>query len=588
MHQTNQKLSDTVERKFIEQIGSSDFDVLTPSGFEPIISTNKTIEYEVYEVKLDNGLSLKCADTHILINIHGEEVFAKDSVGELINTRIGGGIVVSVENLGYSENMYDLSVGSDEHVYYTNDILSHNTTTAAAYILWYATFNEMKTTAVLAQKSAQAREILSRVQQMYENLPNFLKMPVVEWNKGNVEFVNGCKIFTSATGGGNIRGKSISFLYLDEFAWIPKNIQNEFMTSVYPTISSGTESKIVITSTPNGFNEFWRIWDGAIKKQNLYVYVDSHWSEVPGRDEKWKEATIKQLGSERKFQQEYACEFLGSALTLIDPSYITKQEKNSPIFENNVFRIYERPKKNRRYVLALDFSRGTMGDYHAGQMIDVTEFPYRQVAVLHNNEIQPIVLPNYIHPFAKEYNEAFIIGEINDNGQAVLDALRYDIEYDNLLTTTNKNGKTVIGGGYGTTTRTGLRTDRKTKRVGCLTLKSLVETGKLELQDEKTLQELFNFTEQGASWAASDGNDDLVMSLVVFAWLTQDQFFTDEFKDVKGEIVSFRNKQIEEDLMPIGFADDSVEHFVQVEESREISRRFDPWFSESNSWSNHF
>jgi hypothetical protein len=452
---------------------------------------------------------------------------------------------------------------------------SGKTTTSAAYILWYSTFNSQKTTAVLAQKAAQAREILSRVQLMYELLPNWLKLPVVEWNKGNVEFLNGSKIFTSATGGGAIRGKSISFLYLDEFAWIPRNIQDEFMMSVYPTISSGKNSKIAITSTPNGFNEFYRIFDGAVKGKNGYVHVDSHWSELPGRDEKWRLETIEKLGSVRKFDQEYGCEFQGSATTLIEVDHILKNITQEPIGKNRIYRVFEKPRIGRKYVMTLDISRGVINDYHAAQMIDVTEFPYKQVAVLHSNEIQPIILPHYVLQFAKDYNDAYILGEINDNGQSVLDTIRYDFEYDNLLTTTTKNGNVVIGGGYGSATRTGLRTTAKTKRVGCMTLKSLVESGKLVLCDEITLEELKNFSEHGSSWAASDGHDDLVMALVIFAWLTTDQYFIDEFSsNVKDEIRISRSKQIEEDLVPFGFLDDPVQEYVAIEESKNSFETF--------------
>lgn len=301
-----QKLSDTITRKFIESIDVSDWEVETENGFVDIISSNKTIEYEVYSIVLENGLEIKCADTHILIDENNNEVFAKDSLGINLKTTLGNSKVIEVTALDYSENMYDLSIDSQDHTYYTNNILSHNTITSAAYILWYTLFQSNKTVAVVANKDENARETLARYQLMYENLPLWMQQGIKTWNKGDIELENGSKVRTSATSAAGLRSKSISLLYVDEAAVIPNNISEQFFASTYPVISSGKTSKIIMTSTPLGYNHFWKFWNDAEHGRNDFVPIHVPYWEVPGRDEKWAEDQRRLLG-EVKFNQEVLC-----------------------------------------------------------------------------------------------------------------------------------------------------------------------------------------------------------------------------------------------------------------------------------------
>lgn len=299
-------ISDTIERKFIESFDINDWEVETENGFVDIISSNKTIDYEVYQLALDNGLEIQCADTHILIDELYNEIFAKDSLNINLRTKLGISKVISVTNLGYSENMYDLSVNSVDHTYYTNNILSHNTTTAAAYFLWHTLFSDNKTVAVLANKEDAAMETLSRYQIMYENLPLWLQQGVKTWNKGSIELENGSKVITAATTSSGIRGKTISILYIDEAAIIPNNIADAFLTSVFPVVSSGTTTKILISSTPRGYNHFWKLWNDAKEGRNGFITYEIHYSEVPGKNKKWAEEQRKTLG-DVGFAQEVEC-----------------------------------------------------------------------------------------------------------------------------------------------------------------------------------------------------------------------------------------------------------------------------------------
>ena len=198
---------------------------------------------------------------------------------------------------------------------------SGKSTTIISYLLYYSIFNDNKNIAILANKAATARDILSRYQLAYENLPSWLQQGVINWNKGNIELENGSKLVAAATSSSSVRGSSFNIIFLDEFAYVPQQIAESFFSSVYPTISSGKDTKVMIVSTPHGMNMFYKLWVDAEEKRNLYVPIEVHWSEVPGRDERWKEETIKNT-SETQFRTEFECEFLGSANTLIAPAKI--------------------------------------------------------------------------------------------------------------------------------------------------------------------------------------------------------------------------------------------------------------------------
>lgn len=434
---------------------------------------------------------------------------------------------------------------------------SGKTTTATAVILHYILFNEHKTVAILANKGDSAREVLDRIKLAYEALPKWLQQGIEEWNKGNITLENGCKIYAGTTTSSAIRGKSISFLYLDEVAFIEG--YDEFFASVYPTISSGETTKLLMTSTPNGLNHFWKTCKGAEEGTNGYEYVKVMWYDVPGRDEKWKQETLEALDfDEEKFNQEYCCQFLGSSGTLIDGSKLKELAYSRPVAQSEGLTQYERAIEDHSYVMTVDVSRGKGLDYSTFNIIDITKMPYKQVCTFRDNMVSPVDFASVIYRIGLTYNECAILIEINDIGEQVSDVLLMDYGYENLLYTENagRNGKR-ISSGFGKRVDNGIRTTKSVKSVGCTILKMLIEQNQLLLRDFNTIQELSRFSKKGSSYEAESGShDDLVMNLVIFAWLTDQTFFKD-LTDIN-TLMKLRQKteeQIEEDLLPFGFID---------------------------------
>jgi hypothetical protein len=449
------------------------------------------------------------------------------------------------------------------------------TTTVAAYLLWKIIFNEEYSIAILANKDRQAREILGRIQLMFEHLPKWLQMGVTEWNKGNIKLENGSEILASATSSSAIRGTSQNMVYLDEFAFVPTNIQDEFFASVYPTISSGQSSKVLITSTPNGMNMFYRIWTESEEGRNAYARVDVHWSQIPGRDEAWREETISNT-SEDQFRQEYECEFLGSSNTLIHPTKLRNMVYKQPIAQaDGGLKIYEDPEKDTIYAIVVDTARGAGADYSAFIVVNVSTMPYRQVAAFRNNLISPLIYPNIIYGAAVKYNDALVLVETNDIGQQVADILHYDLEYDGVLVTAN-NGRTgqSLSGGFATTTHYGVKTSKQVKRIGCATLKTLVESDKFLIYDYDTIYELSRFSLKNTlkgnqSYEAEDGNDDMAMCCVLFAWLTTQPYLKEITNiDIRMQIYEQNEKMLEQQMLPFGLMStgDDV-HDEEVNES---------------------
>ena len=434
------------------------------------------------------------------------------------------------------------------------------TTTSAAVVLWHALFNESYTVAILANKLSTAREILARVQRAFEYLPKWLQQGVVVWNKTNVEFENGSQIIASSTASSAIRGYSINFLYLDEFAFVPRNIQDDFFTSVYPTIISGTNTKVVITSTPNGFDLFYKIWINSVEGRNEYANFGVDWWDVPGRDEEWKERTIANT-SEDQFRQEFDAEFLGSTNTLISPNVLRSIAFTTPIsthYEGSLS-VYKEPVKDGVYFCVVDTARGVGIDASAFIIIDVASVPYEVVACYKNNIIDPLIYPEVIHNVVKNYNEAYTLVEINDNGQQIADILHFDYEYDNIVFTSVKGrAGQVISGGFSSSVQRGVRTTKQVKRIGCSNAKTMIEKDKIKLHDFNLINELSTFIQKGTSYEADMGShDDLIMCIVLFAWATNQEFFKDlTDTDFRKKLMEDRDKMINDDVLPFGFIDD--------------------------------
>lgn len=443
------------------------------------------------------------------------------------------------------------------------------TTTVAAYLCWYIIFNDAKTVAILANKAAAAREIMSRLQLMYENLPKWLQQGVVEWNKGSIELENNSKAFTAATSSSGIRGKSVNLLYIDEAAIIQNTVADEFFTATYPTISAGATTKIVLTSTPLGLNHFWKFWTEAEQGINGFVPVRVDYWEHPDHDQKWADEQ-KQLLGELKYRQEVLMSFLGSAATLINPDAIQRLAVKKPIYSNDGFNLYEKPEKGMldenkawttkpaSYVTVVDTASGVEGDSSAFSVIRVDELPYEVVATYSNNKISPLLYPNVIYKWSKEFNDAWVLVELNKSEQVPY-ILHNDLEYENIIyVSRTQKGQVVTGGFGGGKTQYGVLTDKKTKRVGCTMLKTLIEEQRLNVCDIKTISEISTFIETKGSYAADDGyHDDSVMTLVLFGWLTAQPYFKELTNiDIRTNIYKLRMEAIEQEILPVGFFND--------------------------------
>jgi hypothetical protein len=430
------------------------------------------------------------------------------------------------------------------------------TTMVVGYILWYILFNEDKTVAILANKAATAREILARIKIAYEALPQWLQQGVRTWNKGDIELENNCRIMATSTASSAIRGFSISLLYLDEFAFVPSNIAEEFFTSVYPTISSGTSSKILISSTPNGMNHYYKMWTDAVEKRNGFVAIEANWRQVPGRDQRWADDQRSVLGEE-KYLQEMECEFMGSAGTLISGIVLKSLTFRTPLSQpNNIvgLKIHQEPVPNNKYAMTVDTSRGKGLDYSAFVVIDVTEIPYKVVCTYKDNDISPVVYPSIIKRIGTYYNEAFVLVEINDNGAQISYSLFDDYEYENLLSTVEANKKVSLTWANNKAER-GIRTTKSVKRLGCSLMKSLIESYKLIVEDFDIITELSTFINKGTSYEADDGShDDLVMCLVLFAWMTNQQFFSELCDtNIREKLYREQMNQIEDESLPMPY-----------------------------------
>ena len=443
---------------------------------------------------------------------------------------------------------------------------SGKSTTVTSYILHQILFNQNMSVAILANKLTTARELLGRLKLAYEFLPMWLQQGVIEWNKGSIVLENGSKVLASATSSSAVRGGSHNFLLLDEFAYVPQNVAEEFFSSVYPTITSGKTTKVVMTSTPNGLNMFYKLWVNANKQtgeegKNEYFPIEVSWRDIPGRDEAWKLQTIANT-SEQQFNTEFNCEFLGSLHTLILPDKIKALAYKTPIYFNaDGLRMYERPTPNHTYILVADTARGQGKDYHAFTVVDVTQMPYVVVATFRNNIMPPMLYPNAIYAIARQYNKAYVLVEINDIGQQVADILHKDLEYDNIVHVQMQGRKgQVVNGGFGTagSSMMGVKTSVATKRIGCAILKSLIEDSKLIVNDFGIVDEFCSFVASAESFEAEEGhNDDLVMSLVLFSWLSSQEYFKQMTgNDIRKDLYEEQIKHLEEEMTPFGFIDD--------------------------------
>ena len=463
-------------------------------------------------------------------------------------------------------------------------------TTVVSYLLHYALFNDNVNIGILANKAATARDLLGRLQLAYENLPRWMQQGIIAWNKGSMELENGSKIIAASTSASAVRGMSFNIIFLDEFAFVQNHLADDFFASVYPTISSGKSTKVIIVSTPHGMNHFYRMWHDAERGQNEYVATEVHWSEVPGRDAKWKEQTIKNT-SKQQFDIEFECEFLGSVDTLIAASKLKSLVYEQPIEQNGKLSVYERPYPKRDYIVTVDVARGVGKDYSAFIVADITEFPYKVVATYRDNEIKPMLFPSVIEEVATAYNNAYVLCEVNDIGDQVASILFYDLEYENLLMVAMRGrAGQIVGSGFsGVKTQLGVKMSTVTKKVGCSNLKTMIEEDKLIFCDYNIISELTTFIQRKQSFEAEEGcNDDLAMCLVIFSWLVAQDYFKEMTdSDVRKRIYEEQKNAIEQDMAPFGFVLDGLEDDEVVDTEGDRWKKADEYGDRSFMWEYH-
>ena len=438
---------------------------------------------------------------------------------------------------------------------------SGKSVTVTAYLIHQAIFRDNINVAILANKRETAFELMAKLQTSYENLPKWLQQGVLGWNKGSIELENGSRITASSTSSSAVRGFSYNIVMLDEFAFVPTNIADEFFSSVYPTISSGKSTKVIIVSTPCGMNHFYKLWNDAENGRNSYNAIEAHYSEVPGRDEKWKEETIANT-SEQQFAQEFECDFIGSAGTLIAGSKLKALTYNDPKYSSAGLDIFEDPIPGHEYLCCVDVARGMALDFSAFILVDITEYPHRIVGKYRSNTIKPMLFPDIIVQVCKKFNSAWILCEVNDIGDQVASLIYYDMEYENLLMTAmrGRSGQ-VLGYGFsGGKVQLGLKMAKAPKRIGCSNLKQMVESDKIIFQDFQIINELTTFVEKRDTFQAEEGcNDDLVMCMVIYAWaVAQDYFKEMTDQSVREQMYEEDKEQIEEDMSPFGFINDGL------------------------------
>jgi len=437
---------------------------------------------------------------------------------------------------------------------------SGKSVTSLGYILHYVLFNKTKIVGMLANKASTSRELLGRLQTAYQHLPKFLQQGIVEWNKGNLELENGSKIIASSTSSSAIRGYSFSLLFLDEFAFVQRTIADAFIKSVYPTISSGKDTKIIMVSTPNGFNLFYKFWNDAIEGNNQFKTFKIHWTSIPERDQEWRRKIISDIGEEA-FRQEYEADFLGSSNTLISYEKLQELSYSSPIWSKEDLDVYVDPEKGKTYTITVDTARGQGLDYSTFTVFDTTEVPYKIVAKYRNNVIAPLLFPNIINTIGKKYNDAYVLVESNDIGAQVADVLHHDLEYENLLTVSwyGRHGQ-QISSGHRADISYGVRTTKQVKKIGCSNLKSLIEEDKLLIPDYDIISELTTYVTNGDTFAAEEGaNDDLATTLVLFGWLVDQTYFKElSNQNIREKLYQNKMDTIDDMTTPFGIIDDGL------------------------------
>ena len=484
----------------------------------------------------------------------------------------------------YQKDLVD-TLDSNRYVIVKSARQSGKSVTSLGYILHYVLFNKTKIVGILANKASTSRELLGRLQTAYQHLPKFLQQGIVEWNKGNLELENGSKIIASSTSSSAIRGYSFSLLFLDEFAFVQRTIADAFIKSVYPTISSGKDTKIIMVSTPNGYNLFYKFWNDAVEGNNQFKTFKIHWTSIPERDQEWRKKIISDIGEEA-FRQEYEADFLGSSNTLISYEKMQEMSYSAPEWSKDDLDVYEEPKRDRKYTITVDTARGQGLDYSTFCVFDTTEVPYKIVAKYRNNTVAPLLFPNIINNIGKKYNEAYLLVESNDIGSQVADVLHHDLEYENILKLSwfGRHGKQITSG-HRKDISLGVRTTKQVKRIGCSNLKSFIEEDKLLITDYDIISELTTFVATGESFAAEEGaNDDLVTTLGLFPWLVDQQYFKELINlNIREKLYQNRMDSIDDMTVPFGIIDDGLDDKYETDAEGQVLEKVSTVYH-TNKW----
>jgi hypothetical protein len=555
-------------------IAEHDIDVMVESDSGPV-RTFKILEtqpFDVWFLELENGMTLDCADNHILFTPLLQEIMVKDlRIGDLVMTESGPSRIVHLENTHIPVSMVDLSIDHEDHRFFSNGILSHNSITSAIFLVWYLLFNHDKNAMILANVGDTAEELMDKVKAIVRGLPFFLKPGMVVNNVMSMKFDNGCRAIAKTTTKTSAIGFTIHFLYMDEFAHIHPNFIESFFRSTYPTVSSSKVSRIIITSTPNGQNKFWELYQGAVEGTNTFYPLRVDWWQIPGRDERWKQNEIANLGSEELFNQEYGNQFLSSSSLLLDSKDLKKVQNSGVEFvwreisclsDRNLNYEYltwhpkfdhDNPEgPGKRYILSVDIASGNKGDFTVVNIFKIVPIPKStietmqdtdfqdeadffgvlQIGILRDNTIKLEDLKTFLEVMCLEYfgsDNVKMLVEMNFKGELLLEKLVANDEfYEEIFIFTKQSEASR-------TLKPGIRyTNDKTKLKYCENLRAYMKKNRIFLTDSKyTVKEMLSFgMNNRGSYSGMGAHDDVAMTVVNLGIL----FETEEFGQLAGEV----------------------------------------------------
>ena len=633
-------LSETIDRKFVQSFNIEDYNILTDDGFKPCKAIHKTIKYDIWNL-ITKNYELQCADNHIVFDENYNQIFVKDlKPGDKIQTETGVDEVLDVFKTNESENMYDVELADDsQHRYYTNGILSHNTTTYTIFCLWYATLFADKKIMICANKLQTALEIMDRIRKAYENLPFYIKPGILTYNKGEIEFANGSVIRATSTSSSAARGTSCNCLVIDEMGFIPSGIIQEFWASVIPVVSSSKNSKIIIVSTPNGADGlYYDLWQQANSKNanpEGWQPFRIHWWEAGGiRDEQWKQQQIASIGLER-WKQEFECDFLTSTTKRLIPDDILEKyrmalseykTRNSEFLKGKIqkiisedetklfeFTMWHEFEKDRTYAASGDIAAGGGGDFSVLYIWDITDLGNIRLCAKFDND--KISIPEFAYvtiKMLKLYGNPYYICERNGVGSGYIDILRCTYQYQKIVTEGKNND-------YGVYSHVSI------KSKACLWTRDMMTTQgfNFKIYDKDLIDEMSTFVKKDSksayiTYTALDGaHDDHIMSFIWLCYILQSDIIEkyylvcETFKDALGNtyaktvlpIETYTSNDIQNitsDPMYKEFLDFKESVIKKIGENLDIEKQaaekdefqfaktFDPYFNDYDSSQNSF